>query len=168
MVKQLSLPGMFKGKTEVIKDQEITSKADIFAFGMLIYEMLSLHSPHVDKLCIDDDDDDNDESLDEEVFREALGTRPPLPDFEFDQSYSKVLEIFFAATHEDPDKRPSAGEILEMLADSENDDSIMCVNMVSGDKNNTIELDSTNDTTHDNSRSVICVDDSLSETPSAS
>ena len=156
---------------EVIKDQEVTSKADIFAMGMLIYEMLSLHSPHVDKLCVDDDDDDNDESLDEEAFREALGTRPPLPDFEFDQSYRTVLEIFFAATHEDPTKRPSARDILEMLAASdnvedENDDSIMCVNMVKGgnDKNEIIELDTTND----NSSSIICVDDSLSETPSAS
>ena len=44
---------------EVIKDDAaITSKADIFAFGLLIYEMLALHSPHVDKLVIDDEDDD--------------------------------------------------------------------------------------------------------------
>ena len=156
---------------EVIKDGDITTKADIFAFGMLIYEMLSLHSPHVDKLVCDDSDDDTDESLDEEAFREALGTRPPLPDsFDFDASYRVVLEIFFAATNEDASKRPSAKEILEMLAnkksDDDNDESVVCVNMVKGDNlSETIDID----TSHDDSSSVICIDDSVSETtPSAS
>ena len=156
---------------EVIKDQTITSKADIFAFGLLVYEMLALHSPHIDKLMGDDDDDsaDSDESLDEEAFREALGTRPPLPDkFQFDSSYRTVLEVFFAATHEDPKLRPTAKEILEMLknkASDDKDDSIMCVNMVKGE----IDLsDSLDDSSVLNDSSVICIDDSVTETtPSA-
>ena len=156
---------------EVIKDQgAVTSKADIFAFGLTVFEMLALHSPHVDKLYFDDDseDDDNDESIDEEAFRAALGTRPSLPDsYEYDQSYRAVLEIFFAATEKDPEKRPSAREILQMLSNSEsrdeNDDSIMCVNII---ENSDAVLGSSADQS-----SVICIDDSLTEeslTPSVS
>ena len=152
---------------EVIKDDAaITSKADIFAFGLLIYEMLALHSPHVDKLVIDDEDDDaGDESINEEEFRAALGTRPPLPDhLELDSSYRRILEIFFAATNEDPKQRPSAKEILDLLEREEDrDDSILCINMVRGDDNEpadcTVDLDTS---------SVICIDDSFRNTPPAS
>ena len=151
---------------EVIKDDAaITSKADIFAFGLLIYEMLALHSPHVDKLVIDDEDDDAaDESINDEEFRAALGSRPPLPDhLELDSSYRKILEIFFAATNEDPQLRPSAKEILDLLErEEEKDDSILCVNMVRGEEetgDGTVDLDTS---------SVICIDDSVSNTPPAS
>ena len=122
-------------------------------------------------MCDDDEDSaDSDESLDEEAFREALGTRPPLPDkFQFNSSYRTVLEIFFAATHEDPKLRPSAKEILDMLnnktGEDDKDDSIMCVNMVRGE----IDLsDSVDDSSVLNDSSVICIDDSVDDTtPSA-
>ena len=153
---------------EVIKDHQVlTNKADIFAFGLLIYEMLALHSPHVDKLQFadddDDDDDDPDESINDEEFRAALGTRPPLPDdLQMDSAYSKILEIFFAATNEDPKERPSATDILDILKQSrENDESIICVNMVKGPDggDSTIDLDTS---------SVICIDDSIDHTSGAS
>ena len=35
---------------DVIKE-EVTSKAEIFTLGLVEYEMLALHSPHVDKLA---------------------------------------------------------------------------------------------------------------------
>ena len=91
---------------EVVQGGEVTSKADIFALGLVLYEMLALHSPHVDKLCVDSDaDSDADESVDETAFRAALGSRPLLPDTEqLDHTYRTVLEIFFAATDADPDK----------------------------------------------------------------
>ena len=153
---------------EVIKDHQVlTNKADIFAFGLLIYEMLALHSPHVDKLQFaddyDGDDDDPDESINDEEFRAALGTRPPLPDdLQLDSAYSKILEIFFAATNEDPKERPSATDILDILKQSrENDESILCVNMVKGPDggDSTIDLDTS---------SVICIDDSIDHTSGAS
>jgi len=122
----------------ITEDEEVTIKADIFAFGLVVYEMMSLHSPHVDKLIVPDseeDDEDEDDSIYEEAFRAALGTRPPLPDsIQLDESYRTVLEVFFAATNEDPKKRPSAEEILELLENKEDlDNSILCVNMVQGD-----------------------------------
>merc|ERR1711915_1042325 len=132
--------------------------------------MGALHSPHIDKLCTedDDDDDDDDASIDEEAFREALGTRPPLPDsFNFDSSFRTVLEIFFAATNEDPEQRPTAREILEMLETKSSDangDSILCVNMVKGlEDDSVIESDTTYG--FDDS-SVICIDSSFNDSSS--
>jgi len=120
---------------EIITGGNVTTKADIFSLGLVMYEMMALHGPHMDKLGLDDSDDsdDGDESLDDAAFREALGTRPPLPEDvgDLDETYRSVLEIFFATTNEDPEKRPSAKEILELLDEkSGGDDSILCVNMV--------------------------------------
>ena len=171
---------------EAVRDAEITDRADIFAFGLLVYEMLSLHSPHVDKLAVDDDsedeDGDSDGEIDEEAFRQALGTRPPLPDsYQFDPSYRAVLEIFFAATNEDAAQRPSARDILDMLASKASDedsdeleDSILCVNMVKGETAvPCVTLDTTNEDSileANDSSSIVCIDDSISDyqTPSAS
>ena len=172
---------------EAVRDAEITDRADIFAFGLLVYEMLSLHSPHVDKLAVDDDseneDGDSDGEIDEEAFRQALGTRPPLPDsFQFDPSYRAVLEIFFAATNEEAAQRPSARDILDMLASKasdedsdEHEDSVLCVNMVKGETAAVpcVTLDTTNEDSileSNDSSSIVCIDDSISDcqTPSAS
>jgi len=145
---------------EVINQEEvITTKADIYSCGLLIYEMLALHGPHLDKLGLNDsnesDDDGADESLDEEAFRDALGTRPPLPgSVDLDETYRKVLEIFFLTTNEAPEKRPSAKEILDLLDQDSGDDSILCVNMVEGGAGDV----SVNETScDDGDDSVLCV-----------
>ena len=85
---------------EVIRGERVTSKADIFTLGMVVFEMLSLHSPHIDKLAMGEDgSDEEDEEAAEEAFRAALGTRPPLPDtLELDESYRLTsLPIFLNA-----------------------------------------------------------------------
>merc|ERR1712110_650097 len=52
-------------------------------------------------------------------YQQALGTRPDLPDYldDFlqDDAYEKILGIFCACTSEEPSKRPSAKDILEIL-----------------------------------------------------
>lgn len=81
-------------KEVILGDQMITTKADMFAFGLVIFEMISLHSPHIDKLDSiegEEDNEDFDEEEEEEreaAFMAALGTRPPLPDtVDLDNSY---------------------------------------------------------------------------------
>merc|ERR1711936_874057 len=69
---------------EVITQQLITDKADVFAYGLLIWEMLALDVPHV-ALMVNDELEDMDGTFSEfdasntsisEAYFEALGTRP--------------------------------------------------------------------------------------------
>ncbi|NXS94189.1 TOPK kinase, partial [Jacana jacana] len=79
----------WKPKEALEDDGVITDKADIFAFGLTLWEMMTLSVPH---LNLDEDLEDEDESFDEDLFDEegyyaALGTRPPLNMEELDSSY---------------------------------------------------------------------------------
>ncbi|KAM6323548.1 lymphokine-activated killer T-cell-originated protein kinase [Aegotheles albertisi] len=95
----------------------ITDKADIFPFGLTLWEMMTLSVPH---LNLGDSSDEEDESFDEDCFDEeayyaALGTRPALNMEELDQSYQCMIDLFSVCTSEDPKKRPSAACIVEAL-----------------------------------------------------
>jgi len=158
----------------IMGDQVVTTKADMFAFGLVIFEMISLHSPHIDKLDGiegEEDEEDFDEEAKEAAFLASLGTRPPLPDtVDLDNTYRRVLEIFFSCTEILADKRPSAAEVLELLEgdEGEGDNSILCVNMIQADEvEEMVEGDESIiclDDTSDNFRSV---EDSFGITPSA-
>ncbi|GLV41910.1 uncharacterized protein CBL_00372 [Carabus blaptoides fortunei] len=111
---------------EVLRDPPcITSKADIFAYGLVLWEMFALNIPHAVDI--------NDECLDEECsfdssFKEnsnLFGTRPAIPYHMFgDQTgkYNYPLEIFYCCTEEDPKKRPTgqhiAMSLYEMISNS--------------------------------------------------
>uniref|UniRef100_A0A8B9DG05 PDZ binding kinase n=1 Tax=Anser cygnoides TaxID=8845 RepID=A0A8B9DG05_ANSCY len=107
----------WKPKEALQDDGVITDKADIFAFGLTLWEMMTLSVPH---LNLDSDTDDEDESFDEDDFDEeayyaALGTRPALNMEELDPSYQHIIELFSICTSEDPQKRPSAAHIVAAL-----------------------------------------------------
>lgn len=53
------------------------------------------------------------------LFDLIKGTRPPLPDIEFDPSYTTILGIFYCCTEEDPNMRPDAKDIVSALASAE-------------------------------------------------
>ena len=85
------------------------------------------------------DDSTADEDAAEEAYSNALGKRPELPDsiqaYINVEEFEKVFALFYACTDEDPSKRPSAKQILDILdADegssdkAENNDSVVCLN----------------------------------------
>lgn len=110
----------WKPKEALDDGGEITDKADIFAFGLTLWEMMTLAMPHLEMLEDDDDDDEEDdedmeESFDEDAYYEKLGTRPAVDAEALGSSYRRMVELFYLCTEEDPKKRPSAGQIVQAL-----------------------------------------------------
>ncbi|KAJ8396190.1 hypothetical protein AAFF_G00020570 [Aldrovandia affinis] len=111
---------------EALEDGVITDKADIFAYGLTLWEMMTLSVPHLELLDSEDDEDDSfDEAdFDEDAYYESLGTRPPLETESLGGSYQRMVELFYLCTNEDPLKRPSAAQIIQVLEPHQNvDDS---------------------------------------------
>ncbi|KFU93030.1 Lymphokine-activated killer T-cell-originated protein kinase, partial [Chaetura pelagica] len=107
----------WKPKEALQDDGVITDKADIFAFGLTLWEMMTLSVPHLN-LGNDSDDEDesfDEDSLDEDAYYAALGTRPALNMEELDSSYQRMIDLFTVCTSEEPKKRPSAACIVEVL-----------------------------------------------------
>ncbi|XP_069461736.1 lymphokine-activated killer T-cell-originated protein kinase [Ambystoma mexicanum] len=105
----------WKPKEALEDDGVITDKSDIFAFGLTLWEMMSLSIPHINLPDDDDDDSFDEDHFDDDAYYEALGTRPALNVEELGESYQKVIELFSVCTNEDPLQRPSAAQILSVL-----------------------------------------------------
>ncbi|KAG5900513.1 hypothetical protein JTB14_010923 [Gonioctena quinquepunctata] len=87
--------------------QEITAKADMYAFGLVIWEMIALSIPVDDNLmsCSVQSSSGEDNVV---IERE----RPPLPYVELGTEYNFVLEIYFCCTARHMDERPGAADLL--------------------------------------------------------
>ncbi|XP_030626912.1 lymphokine-activated killer T-cell-originated protein kinase homolog isoform X2 [Chanos chanos] len=103
---------------EALEGGVITDKADIFAYGLTLWEMMTLSVPHLEMLdseCDDDDDSFDEDDFDEDAYYECLGTRPALDSDTLGGAYQKMVELFCLCTEEDPRKRPSASDIVQAL-----------------------------------------------------
>ncbi|XP_029965966.1 lymphokine-activated killer T-cell-originated protein kinase homolog [Salarias fasciatus] len=111
----------WKPKETLEEGGEVTDKADIFAYGLTLWEMMTLSMPHLEMLDDDDDDDEEgegdsmEESFDEDGYYERLGTRPALDSEALGDSYRRMVELFYLCTEENPKKRPSASQIVQAL-----------------------------------------------------
>nr|XP_053632384.1 lymphokine-activated killer T-cell-originated protein kinase-like isoform X1 [Cherax quadricarinatus] len=108
---------------EALLGDTMTDKTDMFSFGLVLWEMLSLNPPHLDKIShsstLTDDlttikDDESEEELYQEFYK-AVGTRPSLPNVKLSSDYIPVLELFYSCTEAEPARRPSAKQVLHVL-----------------------------------------------------
>ena len=83
----------------------VCDRTDIFAFGLVLWEMLSGDVPHAAML-----------PLGQDAYRAVLGTRPPLPPLP--SEYEPIVHSFVLCTQHEPDVRPSASELVVLLAPS--------------------------------------------------
>ena len=86
----------------VMPTMRLCDRTDVFAFGLVLWEMLSGDVPHAVELANGD-----------EAYRQALGTRPPLPPLPAE--YERVERIFRCCTQRLPHLRPRATELLSWL-----------------------------------------------------
>ncbi|XP_042359729.1 lymphokine-activated killer T-cell-originated protein kinase homolog [Plectropomus leopardus] len=109
----------WKPKEALDEGGEITDKADIFAYGLTLWEMMTLAMPHLEMLEEEEEGEDEEDSMelsfDEDAYYERLGTRPALDVEALDGSYQRMVELFYLCTEEDPNKRPSAAQIVQAL-----------------------------------------------------
>ncbi|KAM7395065.1 hypothetical protein PAMA_006695 [Pampus argenteus] len=107
----------WKPKEALEEGGEITDKADIFAFGLTLWEMMTLAMPHLEMLEDKDEDEEDsmEDSFDEDAYYEKLGTRPAVDIEALGGSYQRMVELFYLCTEEEPRKRPSAAQIVQAL-----------------------------------------------------
>ncbi|XP_068042760.1 lymphokine-activated killer T-cell-originated protein kinase-like [Anomalospiza imberbis] len=104
----------------------ISDRADVFAFGLTLWEMLALSVPHLppapggapddDDVEDEDSEEDSEDSWDEAAFRAALGSRPALPAAAArEPAQAPVRELFCACTAAEPRRRPPAARVARAL-----------------------------------------------------
>lgn len=95
----------------------ITSKADIYSFGLVFYEMITLRIPFSDQIDLDQ----SDSSLDKDTSYESIPDRELMfpDDLELSDQYNVILEIIGSCTIRNYKNRPSSSDlqkVFEMLA----------------------------------------------------
>lgn len=108
-------PEVFEEEPELI-----STKTEIFSFGLVLYECVTLSPPHMLEMKVDskkalnfDDIENEEDNVDEDNETDDLdcmvGTRPLFPEnMKLPKAYNDILQIFYICTDEHPENRPDA------------------------------------------------------------
>lgn len=112
---------------ETIEEDEtlISTKSEIFSFGLVIYECIALCPPHTlapfpkdSKKALDFDDTMDDDEDEEDLLDYMVGTRPDFAeDMKLTEDFNDILEIFHMCTNDEPNDRPSAKELVNIFGE---------------------------------------------------
>lgn len=100
----------------------ISTKSEIFSFGLVLFETLTLSPPHIleeedVKKSLNFDDTEDSDGENDDPLSNLVGTRPLFPsEMALSPTYNETLQIFYICTKELPEDRPSA-LILESIFD---------------------------------------------------
>lgn len=120
-------PEVFEEEAELI-----STKTEIFSFGLVFYECITLSPPHMLEMKSDpkkaldfEDVEDEKEVETEDSFEDDLdfmvGTRPLFPeDMKLPESYNDILQVFHLCTEEMPEDRPDAKRLEIIFREMQN------------------------------------------------
>ena len=113
----------------------ISTKSEIFSFGLVLYECIALVPPHTLEMVVAADSKkalDFDNIEEEEVIEVEdddddyetdymAGTRPLFQvDMKLPEAYNDILQVFYVCTEEDPETRPDAKKLENIFLEIKN------------------------------------------------
>nr|CAH7767787.1 unnamed protein product [Callosobruchus chinensis] len=105
----------------LIYPPEITTMADIYAFGLVIWEMIALSPPIYDNSEQFDESFHCSGSFDEsDSENQKTRLRPALPEVQLKHEYDLVLETYYCCTTVEKEKRPTAKDLAILLLEALN------------------------------------------------
>lgn len=95
----------------------ITDRADIYALGLVLWEMLALSTPPLPHYDNSDLMDDlmNRSDLDSSITVHNNHSRPDLPEVDFSKEYFYILQLYHCMTLDDYAKRPTATDLVIII-----------------------------------------------------
>jgi len=93
--------------------EKLTDRTDIYPFGLILWEMVTLEVPH--EFWIKNKDAETITAETEPKYFAALGTCPMVP--ELKKNYGPIIELIVCCCNEELKKRPRARRIVSVLED---------------------------------------------------
>lgn len=102
----------------LIYPQDITTKADIYSYGLIIWEMIALSPPLTEDILdsISEYSDMDPDQFDDLIEKMSSRSRPPIPsNIDLGDDYIPILEVYYCCTNENKDLRPPAVDLTKAL-----------------------------------------------------